>query len=153
MRLRLGPRLPPRRETGGGPLTHLNWGCAGRLSPPRPEYSVCDFAERLQLRPENRLFAFKAVEFDHEALAIGISGAGDLLAQARQIALDDPQIGLDRAPIEHIWGNRLVGEHRAALRRHLGNAADNKDPPRDGLPLINLDHPRPDRRNQRRVTG
>src|SRR6516162_1158769 len=92
------------------------------------------------------------MEFDQEPLAIGIGGARDLFTQARQITLRDSQFGLDRALIERIWGNRLVGEHGAALRRYLGEATDDEYPPPSGLALVNLDHPRPDRRNQRRMT-
>src|SRR6201987_740146 len=92
------------------------------------------------------------MELDKEALALGIGGARALLAQTRQITLQDPQFGLDRAPIERIWGNRLVGEHRATLGGYLGEATDDEYPPPDGLALVNLDHPRPDRRNQRRMT-
>src|SRR6516165_5826834 len=114
--------------------------------------SVGCLAERLQLCLENRLFALEAMKLDQEPLAIRIRGARDLLAQARQVALNDLQIGIDRAPIERVGRDRLVGEHGAALRRHFCDTADDKNPPCDGLALVNLDHPRPDRRDQRRVT-
>jgi hypothetical protein len=41
------------------------------------------------------LFAFEAIELDGQALAIRVGGPRDLIAQARQITLHDPQIGLD----------------------------------------------------------
>src|SRR6516165_12789525 len=88
------------------------------------------------------------MEFDQQPLTIGIGGAGDLLAQARQVSLNDPQVVFDRAPIQCVGRNRFVSEYRAAFRSYLGDTADNKNPPRDGLAFINLDHSRPDRRDQ-----
>src|SRR5215813_10032939 len=88
------------------------------------------------------------MEFDQQPFTIGIGSAGDLLAQARQIPLNDPQVVFDRAPIQCVGRNRFVSEYRAAFRSYLGDTADNKNPPCDGLAFINLYRARPNRRYQ-----
>src|SRR4029077_10262798 len=100
-----------------------------------------DFSERLHLRLGDILLPFQAAEFDEQGVAFGAGSASYLLAQAREIALDDLQLRLDRAAVELVRWQRLIGEHGAALRRHLGNAADDEDAPGDPLPLVNVDRP------------
>ena len=47
--------------------------------------------------------------------------------------------------------HRLVGQHGAALRRHLGDAADDEDALGDDAVLVDVDRARADRRDQRRM--
>ena len=49
--------------------------------------------------------------------------------------------------------HRLVGQHRAALRRHLGEAADDEEALLDLVALEHFEHARTDRRDQRRMAG
>ena len=74
-----------------------------------------------------------------------------MVAQARQIALGGLQFGFDHGTVEGIRRHRLVGQDGAALRRHLGDAANDKDALGDGAALIDVDRPGPDRRDQRRM--
>ena len=90
-------------------------------------------------------------QFGREALALGPLGAADLLAQGRQIAFCGLQLGFDRAAVERIGRHRLVGQDGAALRRHLGDAADDKDALADRAALIDVDCAGPNRRDQRRM--
>src|SRR5205814_5380433 len=115
--------------------------------------SAGNLAERLQLGLEDILLAFERTELDEQGVAVRTSGARYLVAQAREIALDGLQFRLDRTAIEFIRRQRLVGEHGAALRRHLGDAADDEDAPRHGLPFVNIDCSGADRGDQWRMAG
>src|SRR6202022_4049377 len=149
--------LSGERKTVRDPATRVNFdgnpSCERRSPPSSPGCrSARHFAERLQLGLEEVLLPFEAAELDQQRLAFGPGSTRNLIAQAREIALHCLQLGFDRRAIEFIRRYGFVGEYGAALRRHLGDAADDEDAPSDPLALVNIDHPRPDRRNQRRVT-
>src|SRR5258708_2822397 len=69
----------------------------------------------------------------------GISRAG-VLDQARRP---------DALPGRRV--HRLLGEHRAALWGHFGDAADDEDALSDDPVLVDFDHARANRRDQRRM--
>ena len=114
---------------------------------------TCDLAERSQLGLQYVFPPLHPTELDQEAVTFAAGGASNPFAQARQVTLDRLQLSFDCVAIDFVGRHRFVSEDSAALRCYLGDAADDKNPPCDGLPLVNLDHPRPDRRNQRRMTG
>src|SRR5215471_9211732 len=123
-----------------------------RAGAPR-QFLVSDLAERSQLGLQYVFPPLHPAELDQEAVTFAAGGASNPFAQARQVTLDRLQLSFDCVAIDFVGRHRFVSEDSAALRCYLDDAADDKNPPRDGLPLVNLDHPRPDRRNQRRVTG
>src|SRR5512133_2066455 len=78
--------------------------------------STGDFAQRLQLGLEDILLPFQPAEFDEQGLAFGAGRACNLIAEALQVALKGLEFGFDRPVVELVRRQRLVGEHRTALR-------------------------------------